>query len=66
MLFISDIYNNHNPQKTQSAVQWSQKYPSKAKTGGLTNTKPKRKGAAQKMNFDTAPSKNRIPQRSIN
>ncbi|WP_230587249.1 hypothetical protein, partial [Porphyromonas gulae] len=30
-------------------------YPSKAKTGGLTNTKPKRKGAAPKMNFDTAP-----------
>ncbi|WP_039426830.1 hypothetical protein, partial [Porphyromonas gulae] len=32
-----------------------QKYPSKAKTGGLTNTKPKRKGAEPKMNFDTAP-----------
>ncbi|WP_235318166.1 hypothetical protein, partial [Porphyromonas gulae] len=47
-----------NPQSRPHALlptRKTQKYPSKAKTGGLTNTKPKRKGAAPKMNFDTAP-----------
>ncbi|WP_235318101.1 hypothetical protein, partial [Porphyromonas gulae] len=43
-----------------------QKYPSKAKTGGLTNTKPKRKGAEPKMNFDTAPLRSSIvPNMSV-